>query len=449
MHIPIEASLSSAIWPGAPFVPALLAETNSPGQSVVNIYQVCLAATVVFWAWFALDMRHILKLGQRKNQLSIEGRWKDLEEHYKRASRTLRPFVWLYRRLLLPGTVPAQYALFLHTQGRPDEALVKVDEALRLIEGKPRILQPIYRSATFKILCSCLRARILILTGMGRYDEARETAAQLQRRTGPVGRPNAALFQVEYYCGHLDEALALAEAVPIEDSHYDAARGIVALAHSMKGEFDQAVQALSYEPSDISKFYSRAGLEIMKGSSVSSKLLELQRKKHAGVFQPARLLFLANIYLAREDFENADRMLDQAEKLLGPQPGVQSSYCRYRAHSAAAQGKTAEAERYIERLRTLVQQLPKRSLLREAHYSTGRSYMYLKRFSDALAEFEAAERFGLHPVEKHITAYWLARAHEAAGTPNKAIQYYQAVVADTIPSRLRTQAAEALAQLGH
>jgi hypothetical protein len=72
--------------------------------------------------------------------------------------------------------------------------------------------------------------------------------------------------------------------------------------------------------------------------------------------------------------------------------------------------------------------------------------LYLRRFSDALAEFNEAQRSVLHPLEKHATAYWIARTYDAAGEPHAAIPYYQTVVADTIPSRLRKQALEALAR---
>jgi cytochrome c-type biogenesis protein CcmH/NrfG len=47
------------------------------------------------------------------------------------------------------------------------------------------------------------------------------------------------------------------------------------------------------------------------------------------------LILLAQVYLSLEDFENADRALDQAEKSLGPEPGLQMSYCRQRACSLA------------------------------------------------------------------------------------------------------------------
>jgi tetratricopeptide (TPR) repeat protein len=396
--------------------------------------------------WFALDMRSILKSAQRRNQLSIEGRWRDLEEHYERTSKSYRPFVRLHQRYLLPGTVAAQYALFLFNQGRLEEARAKVDQAIQQIEGKPKIFRFIHRSRTFNILCETLRARTLILTGLGQYCEARETAARLRQLNGSSWSANAALALLEYHCGHLDEALAQAQVVPTRDKQYDSMRVIKALAHFTKGEFDQAIQALLYEPGDISKFYSAEDFKTVIGNTEGANLVELQRTKLAGVFQPARLIVLAKVYIAREEFENANLALDQAEKALGAEPGVQTSYFRYRACCLAAQGKPAEAENFVERMRAVVQKLPKRSLLWETHYATGESYLYLGRARDALVELFAAEQFILHPLEKHVTAYMTARAHEAVGDRQKAIAYYETVATDKIPSAMRKKAVEALAR---
>lgn len=376
------------------------------------------------------------------NRRPMAGVGSTFREHLKTA-----PAVCMVApKYLLPGTIAAQHALFLNNHGRLEEALAKADQAIRQVKSKPRIFRGIHRAATFKTLCGSYSARALILAGLGRYDEAREVTTQLQQLAG-AGRPqNTALALLELYCGRLDEALALAQAVPPKDPQYDPMRVIAALAQVMKGEFDQAVQTLLYEPGDMTKFYSPAGLKAVQENPEGPKLIELQNKKLAGVFQPARLLMLANVYLAQEDLENANRMIDQAEKKLGPEPGMQASYCRYRACCLAAQGKATEAENHLQRMRAIVKQYPKRSLIWETHFTAGRSYLYLGRPSDALAELIEAQRSVLHPTEKHVTAYWIARSHEAAGNLREAIPYYQRVAGDTIPSWMRKKAVEVLAQ---
>jgi hypothetical protein len=52
----------------------------------------------------------------------------------------------------------------------------------------------------------------------------------------------------------------------------------------------------------------------------------------------------------------------------------------------------------------------------------------------------------LHPIEKHVTAYYFAKIHEAAGRPQEALSCYRTVAADPIPSRMQKQSAEILAQ---
>ncbi len=405
-----------------------------------------LATIALLWC-FAMDMRSILKSDQQKNRLSIEGRWEDLERHFVRASKPRRPFVWLHRRYLMPGNDTIQYALFLFKQGRLEEALARVDQAVQQISAKPWFFRSIHRSATFASLCGAFRTRTLVLTGLGRYDEAREAAAQLERLAGSNGRPNAPLALLEYYCGRLDEALALAQSVPPGDKEYDPMRGITALALCAKGEFDAAIQALLYEPGDIAKYYPHGGLETVGQTPEGAKLIELQRQKLAGIFQPARLLGLARVYLVREEFENAARLLDQTEKSLGPEPGLQASYFGQRACALAGQGKTGETEQYIQCMRVLARQLSKRSMLCETQFAAGQAYFYLGRFGDALAELIEAWKYVLHPMEKHSTAYWIARIHEAAGHPREALPYYQMVAADSIPTWMRMRAAEALAAL--
>src|SRR3954447_13506025 len=136
-----------------------------------NSVQLISAVIVGLLLWFSADMTSIIKAMQRKNQLSIDGRWDELDKYFQEASKSYRPFVWFHRRYLMPGNITTQYALFLFTQGRLEEALAKTDEALRLIDRKPIFLRHIYGPRSFKTWCGALHARTLNLTGMGRYDE--------------------------------------------------------------------------------------------------------------------------------------------------------------------------------------------------------------------------------------------------------------------------------------
>lgn len=408
------------------------------------LYAILFVGFFLLPSWCVADMRSIIKSLQRKNQLAADGNWKELENYFESAARPHRPFVWFYRKYLLPGNLQAQHAMFLFTQGRLEEALAKNDEAIRLVEGKPWIFHSFYSRATFKTLSGALRGRTLILSDLGRYDEAREAAAKLDKLTGRNDEPNVGLALTEYRCGHLDKALALAQAAGLEGASSDPMLGLMAFCYIMKGDFEQALQVLSYTPTDIVKLYSPTDLGRLSASPEGFELLEAKRRKLAGVFPPARFLKLARVYIAMEDFGKADEALDKAGKSLGPEPGLQMSYWRQRACSFAGQGKGAEAETFLERMRALIKTYSKRSFLWETHYAAGRAYLYLKRFNDALAELNEAYKLVLHPIEKHTTSGLIAKAHDGAGNRAEALRYYEMVAADPIPSRMRQQAVEAL-----
>ena len=396
-------------------------------------------------SWYIADMRSILKDLQRKNQLSVDGNWKELENFFVNSARTHRPFVWFHRKYLLPGNLESTHAMFLFTQGRLEEALAKNEEAIRRKESKPWIFRSFYSRACFNTLCATLRGRVLILDGMGRYDEGREVAAKIERLNGGKVKPYAELALLEHNCGHLDEALRLGQATGAESTELDTMRGIMSRCYTLKGDFQQAIQALSYAPADFTKFYSPADLKQLSEDPDGAELLEVKRRKLAGVYPPARFLKLARVYVAMEDYEKADQALDQAEKSLGPQPGLQVSYCGLRASSFAGQGKARETEIYIERLRAIAKERPRRPVFRQIHARIGRACLYLKRFNDAVWELNEAQKYILHPIEKHAVNYLLARAHEGAGNESEARRYYEMVAADPIPSWMRQQAAEWLA----
>jgi tetratricopeptide (TPR) repeat protein len=223
-------------------------------------------------------------------------------------------------------------------------------------------------------------------------------------------------------------------------------RGILASALSLKGEHEKAVEALLFESANLSKFYSPGDMASVGATDEGSKLIELQSKKIEGIFQPIRLLLLASVYNAGEEFQKAEQVLDQVDKALGPEPVIRASYYRNRAFCSAGKGQVALALGYIEQTRSLTSQSSRRSAIWDSHFVIGRAYIYLGRFKEAFAELCVAEQSALHPIEKHRTSYWLGRACQADGVPDKAKAYYEAVAASAIPSWMRKSAADALAR---
>jgi len=391
--------------------------------------------------WFAADMLFLLRSAQRRHQLTLEGRWADLERHFEGVEKTRRPFAWFWQRYLLPGGNATQFGLFLFQQGRLEQALTEVDRAISQVGKKPVLLRPFLRGATKAIRCGSRAARMLILTGMGRYDEVRAEAVRLGQASGSSVDANSPLALMETNCGRLDEALALARNVPPAHHQYDAMRSTTAWIYSLKGEPARAVEVMTHEPAGVAKFYRSEDLKTMGASPDGAKLIELQGRNLAGIFPPARWIRVAQTYLDQEAFANADAALGEAEKSLGSNQVLQISYWRTRARSHAGQGKSAEADDCIGRARALIQQFPRRSTVMETHLAIGRSYLSLRRFSKALMELGEARRNSLHPIERHQANYWTARTHEAAGNSLEALTYYKLVAADPIPSWMHRQAA--------
>lgn len=254
--------------------------------------------------WFAADMGYLLRSAQRSERLKLDGQWAELEQQLRRTMKSYRPFVWFTERCLLPGSSACQLGLFLYQPGRLEVALERVDQAVRQIDRKPAFFRSVFRRATHGTHVGALASRVIILGGLGRYEEARKSADRAGQISGSNSDRNAALVSLEVNCGHIDEALALAKTVPPEHHQASSVRVTAAWAYNLKGDFVQAVEAL--------------------------------------------------------------------------------------------------------------------------------------------VELSEAQRFALHPIERHQVAFWTAQTHEASGNPDKANSFYQQVAADPIPSWMQRHAASVL-----
>ena len=111
-------------------------------------------------------------------------------------------------------------------------------------------------------------------------------------------------------------------------------------------------------------------------------------------------------------------------------PVVEHIYRRLRACCCAAKADAAGAEDNLAGARRLAEEVPSRSAKYETHQGAGRAYLLLGRNEAALAELQAAVQLALHPLERHSTNYWLARAAEAAGHRQEAARLLTLVTAD-------------------
>jgi hypothetical protein len=124
------------------------------------------------------------------------------------------------------------------------------------------------------------------------------------------------------------------------------------------------------------------------------------------------------------------KALDNAERELRTQPILEGVYYQLCAACFALKGDATNAETSLAKARDVAAKVPYRSLLHEVHLMTGRAYLMLDRVNDAVRELQAAAQAALHPIEKHSTNYWLARALTSSGQTEEASKVYKAVVAD-------------------
>jgi len=399
--------------------------------------------------WVLVDVQLSQRRQRQRMQLRLAGKWDELDAHYQRALRSHRLILpFLMRKYVIPGNLEAGYAAFLHQRGRFESALEFTDRAIALAR-KPRWrLKSLFgMQPSTKTLPAALNLRVLTLTSLGRYDEARATAAELRTMLPSGHRKNSADCLTELQSGNLDQALNLAYETLSHNIQDGIARLVASGAYSLRGDFSPAANILYYEPGDVTEHYSPADLAIALKDRQSVKFIALQRQYAATIHEPIRLLTLADVYIEQGTFDDATRALDAAEKLLGPNPVIRCSYHRRRALCAAASGDTQRAEQHLREARSILQQHPTRSTQWETHMAAGRCHLALQAIEKATAEFQSALGHVLHPIEKHVTNYWLGRAAEAARHRADAIRHYQNAVADGIETRMRQEATEALARL--
>jgi tetratricopeptide (TPR) repeat protein len=150
----------------------------------------------------------------------------------------------------------------------------------------------------------------------------------------------------------------------------------------------------------------------------------------AGVFRPGQYIEAANACLEAGDLQNMEQALARAERELKPHPIIEHKYRQMRACCCAAKKDAVGAEDNLARVRELADEVPSRSAKYETHQAAGRAYLLLGRNESALAELHAAVQLALHPLEKHSTNYWLARAAEAVGQQQEAARLFGLVAAD-------------------
>lgn len=388
--------------------------------------------------WFIADMNHASKLNRRRSELSAQGRWKELNEHFESELTCWRLPLQIFRCFALPGGIEVESALHLYNQGELEKALGLADRGVA-------------RSNRFRKHREIpLIARAQILSGLGRYDEARQALERARKINPEVSFADLLEGMIEMYEGNIERALALGQRALSDQKTTDSSRALVSALLSAKGRFQDALNILTYDPVRALAFFTAEDLDLMTQSESGRQLVLAMDEEAAGVFRPARYLAIAGVCLEAGDRENLEHSLDRAERELKLNPAIEHIYRRLRACCCATKSEPTEMEGQLVRARQLTNEFPSRSAKYETHQAAGRAYLILQRNDAALPELRSAVGLALHPWERHYSNYWLARAAEAAGQQQDALTLFNSVIANgfdtwmTVDARRRIDASSAV-----
>lgn len=294
----------------------------------------------------------------------------------------------------------AHLALEHYKNGGYQEALEKIDHALSVLDRSAMPVQDV------SLYGMCLSAKTMIVAALGRYDEARQMAKTL-RGAGAAPASLIATAFAELYTGRLNDALRICNEVMAADPDSNSANGMAATIALLLGDTSYALRLLDYDSDD-----------------------------------PTRLLLLAETHLRDRDSVAAEEALDLAEPRLPDYAVVILEYRRLRALAAAHAGDGATMEANLRLLDEAVAHARHKSW--DAAIGRGEALFMIQGFDAALSAFVQASGYARHPMDIHITRYWLARAHAALRNKDQAELLYRAVLADGFRTRMSDEASSAL-----
>ena len=391
-------------------------------------------------SWFLADMRFAQRWSLRRAELGAQDKCHELNQHFESGLNCHRPMLLLFQRCVIPGLLEADYALHLSNQGEHERALVLVEKAARKSSGRPQIQ------------IAVLPAKATVLLRLGRYAEAKEVVrlgkslvanphrSELDGSLAPRQGASNILLQeglMELELGNLDAALKLgveASEGPVPDP----ARALISSALTAKGRFQEALDALVYKPSGFDKFLKPEHLEMLGEDELFRESAQKMDEVLDNVFGPAINLGMALVFLEADDAENLGAALERTQSQLKAHQMMEHIFVRTRACWHAMKGNVAGVEADLTRTRQLTDHRPaSRSAKYEYHLASGRAGFLLGRHDAAIEELGAATRLALHPMERHTSHYWLARANQAANPP-AAAELFKTVIADGFATWMET-----------
>lgn len=376
-----------------------------------------------------IRLKQRLRLARRRKELLHEGRWEEVTAEDARRLASWNPLDRVIRWSLAPGALEAEAAIHRVSVGQLDEGLVLARRAVQLSRRR------------WRIAGAALSAEGLAHLYLGHYAEAAGVAQRLRREVPSSNAADLLDLASAYHQGRFGEALSIGPRA-IADPRNSVLRTTLSSILHLQGRDAEAFEILLDRPPDVRVFYTPQGLASLGRAAEGRANLETHQRLWVGMTEPLRFFQAARIYLDQDDDEGVRFTIEKAREVMGGHPFLQKMGHELEAWVQAARGNLEGAEQELRAARALLDRFPKRSSLLEFQLQAGRVYLKLGRSDRAVTALEEAFKAVLHPLDRHVAGFWLARAHEAAGNASRSRELDRAVSSDGIDTVLARRARE-------
>lgn len=217
-------------------------------HSAVAIIGLCVIGLLL---WLIADLKHALRWGRELTELQLREEQDAVTRHFEKELQSYRPMLRLFRAFNGPGSVESEYALHLSNLGLQERALHWVNRAIR---------KRFWRN---KICSNKLRIRALIYCRTGRYTDAEADVALARANLQNIQESHLDDLEgiILLYTGHLDESLAMAKTAIQKSQGSDVTHLLASNALQLMGRFQDALDTLAYQPSNVLACFEPKSLE--------------------------------------------------------------------------------------------------------------------------------------------------------------------------------------------
>lgn len=395
-----------------------------------------LAGSLGTWFWIRADVRYLRRSDLRVRELDRQGRWAELRLLADEDYRTPRLWVRVVRR---NGVADLVYAHALNRLGYHEEALHHANLAFAQVGSRPQ-----KRSA--------LAARMGALYGLARHQEALATLTLLDAAGGgPVELRGPAMASA-LYAGRFDIALALADEAMARDAGAAGPRTFGAHALMFQGDFGAALRRLVYHWSRTGPYDPEFERRLPPPERLDPEYLARRDRDFrwiATVAGAVQKLTVARVLVEAGDPAGANVALAECAEAAADVSETRIAHAFLATRVAALSGDRDGTHMRVERMRLVVGDHPARSYRWEADCVAGIALAGPgatdEERREGIALLRQAARTALHPLEKHVANFHLARAHVARGDQMAAQAVWRMLLDDGLQSHMRAEAERELA----